>query len=286
MTVSTRVGLWIFGFLVLFLGFFIGVLDVWLFDLVVHLGLGWIGHLTEVLPKVTFNWSGIGFLLLCVALAGFMGHRFCRWIWQGTGHPEPWRLRWTLSGFGILLLMFGAGMTITAVAHQTGWLIGSPEGLITSRGVTNDRVAATSLKTIASAQADFRANDRDGNQVADFWRGDITGLYTVKGTDGQPIKLIELSVTAADDRPVTDLSRYALQSPRAGYWFRALRRKDESEKPDPNRFAACAFPATVTAGKYMFLVTEENIIYRRVFEGQPPEFCPDEPLKSGWEKLD
>jgi hypothetical protein len=285
--VPRRVSLWILGFVVLILLFFTGLFDVWTIELVFHLTLGWIGHLIAVLPKVTFNWSAIGFLLVCVALAGFIGHRFCRWLWQGSGHPDPWRLRWTLSGFAILILMFGAGMTITAVAHQTGWLIGSPERLLSSGGASNERNASASLKTVATAQADFRANDRDWNQINDFWRGDIAGLYTVKGMDGQPIKLIELSVGSADDRPVTDMSRFSIRSPKAGYWFRALRYKDEAEKVDAeSRFAACAFPSSVGAGVYMFLVTQDNTIYRKIFEGQPPELCPDEPLKDGWSKLD
>jgi hypothetical protein len=225
--------------------------------------------------------------VLCVALAGVLGHRFCRWLWQGAGHADPWRLRWTLSGFGILILMFGAGMTITAVAHQTGWLIGSPDRLITSGSrPSNERSASTSLKTIASAQADFRSNDRDDNKTNDFWRGDITGLYVLKGADRQAIKLIELSVAAADDRPVTDLSPFATRSPKAGYWFRALHYKDEGQKPGPDRFAACAFPTSPSAGKFMFVINESNVIYRKPSDGSPPEFYPDEPEKDGWAKLD
>ena len=38
-----------------------------------------------------------------------------------------------------------------------------------------ERSPSASLKTIASAQADFRANDRDGDGVQQFWRGDIAG---------------------------------------------------------------------------------------------------------------
>ena len=32
---------------------------------------------------------------------------------------------------------------------------------------------------LASAEADFRANDRDGKGKNDFWRNDIAGLFTV-----------------------------------------------------------------------------------------------------------
>ncbi len=257
----------------------------WLLAAAFHLVVGWTTHAGKVLPQVTFNWNGVGMLALCIALAAWIGHRFCRWLWQGTGHQEPWRLRWTISGLGVIILMFGAGMAITAVAHQTGWLLRSPEPLLTSG--FEARNAASSLKTISSAQADFRANDRDGNKINYFWRADIAGLYAAKGPDGQPLKLIELSVASADDRPVTDLKPYAEKGPRAGYWFRALRYADESKEIDAaGRFAACAYPASPTPGSFMFLITENNIVYRKPYEGTPPETCAEDPLKDGWSKLD
>src|SRR5579862_1744833 len=80
-------------------------------------------------------------------------------------------------------------------------------GLLSSQRASNERNASTTLKTLTSAEADFRANDRDWNQVNDFWTGDVKGLYTmtsarVRGARGDredpPIRLIELSVAAAD----------------------------------------------------------------------------------------
>jgi hypothetical protein len=49
-----------------------------------------------------------------------------------------------------------------------------------SRGqVRNPRSAATSLRTLASAEAGFRANDRDWNRVCDFWNADLRALSTI-----------------------------------------------------------------------------------------------------------
>ena len=154
---------------------------------------------------------------------------------------------------------------------------------------STERNASTCLKTITSAQADFRANDRDWNHVNDFWRGDIAGLYTLKSAadpQGPAIKLIELSVASADDRPVTDISPYAVRSAKAGYWFRAILHEDEVSA-DPDRFAACAFPDSPSAGKYVFITDETNVIYRKELKKQRGiERFPLDPLKAGWSKLD
>jgi hypothetical protein len=156
------------------------------------------------------------------------------------------------------------------------------------RGST-ERNASTCLKTITSAQADFRANDRDGDGLHQFWRGDIAGLYTLKPR-GHPeeasIKLIELSVASADDRAVTDISPYAVKSAKAGYWFRAILHEDEAT-PDPDRFAACAFPDSPSAGKWIFITDESNTIWRKELRGQRGiDRYPLDPRKAGWLKLD
>jgi len=150
------------------------------------------------------------------------------------------------------------------------------------------RNASSTLKTIASAQADFRANDRDWNQVNDYWRSDIAGLYTVE-VDGVAIKLIELSAAAADDRPTTNVSKFAEKSPKAGFWYRALPHADEKVR-GPDRFAACTFPVNLSAGRYgTYIVSENNTVFRRLLghakgiEAYPP---PAE-LKDGeWMKMD
>jgi hypothetical protein len=154
---------------------------------------------------------------------------------------------------------------------------------------SNERNASTSLKTIATAQFDFRSADRDWNDVKDFWRRDIAGLYAQSpeaDATHTPIKLIELSVASADDRPRCDLTPYALASAKAGYWFRALLHEDE-QSPSPDRFAACAYPDSPSAGKWTFIIDEENFVYRKKLEGQRGlDRYPRDPLKSGWERID
>jgi hypothetical protein len=131
-------------------------------------------------------------------------------------------------------------------------------------GPGQERSSSTSLKSLSSAEADFRANDRDGNGVKDFWRKDVAGFYAAPGADGRPMKLIELSVACADDRPVTDLSAFGIRSPKVGYWYRALRHEDEDPRHlDPQRFAFAAIPVLFPRHqKYVFIIDEENTMYR------------------------
>src|SRR5262252_841220 len=81
-------------------------------------------------------------------------------------------------------------------------------GLLSSQRASNERNASTSLKTLASAEADFRSNDRDSNHVNDFWTGNVAALYTLtsaavtgntpNSTSDPSIKLIELSLASAE----------------------------------------------------------------------------------------
>src|SRR5262245_51941482 len=48
------------------------------------------------------------------------------------------------------------------------------------------------LHVLAAAQADFRANDRDGDGDKNFWRADIAGLYALAPGGGPAIKLAPL----------------------------------------------------------------------------------------------
>lgn len=92
-----------------------------------------------------------------------------------------------------------------------------PRILISHSGGSHERNASASLKTLATAEADFRANDRDGNGRNDYWRSDVAGLFTLipkGGTDRDAIRLIEVSITAADDRPSAMSRSTSAEAPR------------------------------------------------------------------------
>lgn len=190
------------------------------------------------------------------------------------------------------------GMAILALA--AGWFLDVAHGcgrharfttIWPTRGFCRSatRPASSALKELATAEADFRKNDRDGNGKENFWRADIAGLYALAPGGGPAIKLIELSVAAADERPRIDLSSYAVRAPKAGYWYRAIRHADEDPQAlDPMRFAYCAFPDSPSAGRYIFIVDENSIVYRSAAnERRGIEVFPtDEELKTQWSKVD
>ncbi len=153
-----------------------------------------------------------------------------------------------------------------------------------SSGPAQEPIAIASLKSIAAAQEDFSQNDRDGNGVKDYWRADIAGLFALSGKDG-PIRLIDLSVAAADENPKIDISKYSNPRPKAGYWFRALSFTGETSL-SPNRFAICARPENPTDHRRTLVITNGGVIYARTGKVSDPATFPSDPLKEGWTKTD
>jgi prepilin-type N-terminal cleavage/methylation domain-containing protein len=211
-------------------------------------------------------------------------------------------------------------------------------GLLASQRASNERNASTSLKTLATAEADFRANDRDANHVNDFWTGNVAGLYTMtsaaipgntpNSTADPSIKLIELSVASADADPLTPaagneniaLTYFAVPSAKAGYWYMALisdsnlaGTAEASYQTDTGgtpamgsvhnywKFGFTAFPDSSSAGKFVFVIDENNTIFRSATSGavrttvtNPPgtlgapydAFPSSANLKLYWNKMD
>lgn len=191
-----------------------------------------------------------------------------------------WRL-------AIVILLFVAIVSAIAIP-----------GLMSSQRASNERHASTSLKTISSAEADFRANDRDANGVNDFWTGDVSGLYSLK-VGGRELQLIERAVAEADAGPIRTLCWP--YRPKAGYFFVALE-VDDSVQGSPesfyfqdtggnrpmgdvhhlSKFGFCAYPKSKDTGKYSFIVNENNTLSRAKDVGRVSRWPADERLKSHW----
>ena len=71
------------------------------------------------------------------------------------------------------------------------------------------------------------------------------------------------------------------------YWVRTIRFADEVE-PDPNRFAACCFPAVYEQGiRSHYVVNQEGAVYKKdLGHGNGIDVFPADPLKEGWERVD
>jgi prepilin-type N-terminal cleavage/methylation domain-containing protein len=165
-------------------------------------------------------------------------------------------------------------------------------GLLSSQRASNERNASASLKTLASAEADFRGNDRDGNGVQDFYTGDVAGLFTLCPVAvAESVKLIELSVALADAGApfgaaaanaagsVGAVANFGIQSAKAAYWYRALTTDETAvlyalvtngRAPftgsicfNTSKFGFCAFPDTRSSGRNLFFINEGNTIYKR-----------------------
>jgi hypothetical protein len=143
-----------------------------------------------------------------------------------------------------------------------------------SQRAANGRHASEALKTLTSAQADFRANDRDKNGVNDCWTGDVAALHYLE-VGGEPIRLIKKEIADADaprPNPV----------PFHGYLFKVLEWDDSGTDPTTReyrqdtggtrpmgkvhhleRFGFIAYPARPGRdGGFFYLVNENNTIIR------------------------
>jgi hypothetical protein len=150
-------------------------------------------------------------------------------------------------------------------------------GLLASHRYSNEWNASSTLKILSAAEADFRTNDRDRNQVKDFWTGDVSGLYYLQTADSKiPLKLIEQDAAAADAKPLFPLPKGTVA--KSGYLFYALERYETIPGPggeykvdtdksgrkvhNERMFGFYAVPASSRDGKHQFAVNEGNCVFR------------------------
>jgi hypothetical protein len=194
--------------------------------------------------------------------------------------PKPSQTSWATSIAVTLVLL-----TLLAGA----WFV--PEWL-RHRRAANERAGELGLAKIASAEADFRFNDRDRNGIQDFWTGDVAGLYAYG--------LIPREIAEADAAPLVPLVPQPI--PYQGHYYRALV-ADDSESPpvdyrqvtDPKsgavhhveRFGFVVYPAGGLAPpRYMWIVCENYTCFRSPAADPAPSRWPtDNNLKRFWAKV-
>jgi len=155
----------------------------------------------------------------------------------------------------------------------------------------NQRDVFQAMKLLTSAEAVFQEKDADGNQVMDFWTGDVAGLHRYQ--------LIPRELAEADAAPLNPLVPSPV--PYRGYYFRALL-TDGSEMPPESyrqatdktsgnvhhltKFGFIAYPAVRGGtGNRLYVVNENRTIFPREATAAPPtNFPTDNELKSFYSK--
>lgn len=185
------------------------------------------------------------------------------------------------------------------VVFLLGALVLIIPGILSSGRASNHRNASTSLKTLTSAEADFRSNDRDENGALEYWVGDVSRLFYME-VKGRQIQLIERSVADADGAPKAALER---PQPKANFRFAAIK-FDETGTPydlgngrNPEKYGFCAYPALYRTkpgwyedsndlSQFSFIVNEANTLWKKDLGGAPAVKWPKDPLAEGWMKLE
>ncbi len=184
-----------------------------------------------------------------------------------TARP-PWR-----AGPGLLL----ACLALAVAGAFVAWSLTGHDP-----GPLNERHPPAFLRTLVSAEEDFRDNDRDGNGVRDYWTADVAGLHALLAPAGpgrvEMMKLIDASMARADGgRPGA--------VPIAGYLYRAM--ESDGSGRHPARFGFCAYPAEYgRTGRATFIVSESGTVYRSDTRGNPVLRWPADPAREGWAKAD
>ena len=135
-------------------------------------------------------------------------------------------------------------------------------GLLSSQRGANERNASGSLKTVATAEVDFRMNDRDANGTNDFYVADVRNLYYLMVGPNR-VELIELTIA---DACVTNMT----VTPKAGYRYQVMVTDENGAAYNPgtgrnvSRFGFTTFPDAInTTGKLEFIINQNNTMWKR-----------------------
>ena len=156
----------------------------------------------------------------------------------------------------------------------------------------NEQKASEVLSRLSAAEAYYRATDRDGNGIKDFWTGDVAGLYP------EPEQILDRGIAEADASPLHPLVPRPV--PYYGYYFIALRQDESASPPEDfaqdtdqksgkvhhlSKFAFCAFPAEMgVTGKYVYIVNQGSTQYRMPLN-PPPKNWPARQNLLSWSKF-
>lgn len=186
----------------------------------------------------------------------------------------------------------------------------APDGykkLLKLRMPANERHASSTLKSLVTAQENFRSNDLDRNNLNDYWVADVSGLYRIIGAEMPIAALNDLGAAEADAAPAVPLDKegeihgvkfasLGAGKPKSGYRYAAVKQHVSGDKTIPYddgkgrnaaEFAVCAYPAEYgVTGTMTFIINENATVFQKDTEGKAPEAWPADPLEAGWKKVE
>jgi hypothetical protein len=127
-----------------------------LLEVPVHLLIGWMFYLVEVVPQTRINPE----LLLSSSAALLLGIAGLQWLMRKFCDRNHWPWRFTLAWCGILVVMFGTSIAAVGIVHQTGWLFRMP-AWIEMGGMATQMKAMSNAKQVVLAAKQY-ASAHDG----------------------------------------------------------------------------------------------------------------------------
>jgi len=244
------------------------------------------------------------------AICRFCQHDFRTGV-RGMAPPPPKR---TGGGAGAILSVIAAVVVALMIFAVIAAIV--IPGILMGGRASTERNASASLKTLITAQADFRSNDRDNDGAGNYWVRDVYGLFALcpsedgttvgKPSVGNMIKLIEPSIAAADGGGlgagpgcVAVADAVGSMSLKASYAFmvfelfevspgKAERYAVEGNIPamgksyNPGKYGFMTAPEKLSGGRMFFIVNEDNTIWRMaVPSGYAGKYSPGRLTLSG-----
>jgi prepilin-type processing-associated H-X9-DG protein len=158
------------------LWFIASCMGIWIpgLDILLFLPFAWIGLIWRNAELIQVNLPGIACTILYAGILIVGAHYFLRWLYReialSSPQPRSWRWTWTLSAFGIVILMFTSGIAFIGTVHQTAWLLTDPRPLYQRDrwSILAEKVRTRSdLYQIFNAMKDY-ANHHEARLPDDF----------------------------------------------------------------------------------------------------------------------